>query len=114
VGRLEAGVCRRSERSQADRSASHIDVRSASVLRARWAVRRDWPDGLHEYIQLCDTETEVLMQLECDCNYWRRGPLRPRLSVVRISVHDFELHGRYRRECTAPDCPQASTPEVAV
>jgi hypothetical protein len=76
-------------------------------------VRRDWPDGLHEFIQLCDTKVDVLMQLERDRRFCLGGPLRPRLSVVRISVHDFKLHARHRRDCAAPDCPQASAPVVA-
>lgn len=74
---------------------------------ASWAVRRDWSDGAHEFIRRRDTEIAALGELERDQKYWRRNPLRPQLSVVTISASDFELHGRHRRSCKAPDCPRA-------
>jgi hypothetical protein len=42
-----------------------------------------------------------------DVRYWRRGPIRPRHSVVAISVRDFELHLR-RDPCRSPDCPHSA------
>jgi hypothetical protein len=98
--------------------ASSVNARSTGKsAQVRWAVRRDWPDGTHEFIRARDNETDALRQMESDHEFWRRGPMRPPLSVVRISVHDFELHGRRRRDCKAPDCPQqdsaATTPGVA-
>lgn len=71
---------------------------------ARFAVRRDWPDGGHEFIRARTTEADAARQLVHDRDFWRRGPVRPRLSVVLISAHDFDLHGRHRRMCKAPDC----------
>jgi hypothetical protein len=72
---------------------------------ALWAVRRDWPTGDHEFVDLCDGPTAAGRALESDRAFWRWGPMRPALSVVRISAHDFALHGRARRGCRAPDCP---------
>lgn len=70
----------------------------------RFAVRRDWPDGGHEFIRARITEADAERQLVHDRDFWRRGPVRPRLSLVLISAHDFDLHGRHRRMCKAPDC----------
>jgi hypothetical protein len=73
-----------------------------------WAIRRDWPvDGTHEFVRLGDDLAEVLRQAVRDSAYWQRGPVRPRVAVVRISHHEFWLHARARRDCRAPDCPVA-------
>ena len=75
---------------------------SASVV---WAVRRDWPTGDHEFVDARASAARAARALAADRAYWRRGPLRPRLSMVRISGHDFDLHATARRGCRAPDCP---------
>ena len=72
----------------------------------RWAVRRDWPDGVHEFIRDRDSEASARRQADRDRAYWCRAPMRPLLSVVRISARDFALHGRHRRGCASPDCPR--------
>lgn len=70
-----------------------------------WAVRRDWPDGGHEYVRFSLTLAEVCSFMERDRVAWRRGPVRPRLwTAVELSGREFELH-RSRRLCRAPDCP---------
>jgi hypothetical protein len=70
-----------------------------------WAVRRDWPvDGTHEFICPSVDRRAATRQLAKDRTFWRFGPIRPRLSVVRLSAHEFALHGRARRLCRAPDC----------
>jgi hypothetical protein len=40
-----------------------------------------------------------------DAGFWRRGPMRPVVTLVAISQHEFWLHGRARWDCRAPDCP---------
>jgi hypothetical protein len=90
------------------------DARSVGSSTVRWAVRRDWPDGTHEFVRACDTEAGADRQLEKDRVFWRPGPMRPELSVVCVSAHDFALHGRHRRDCKAPDCPRAQLPAAGV
>jgi hypothetical protein len=73
-----------------------------------WAVRRDWPiDGTHEFICPRTGERAASRQLAKDRAFWRPGPIRPELSVVRMSAHEFALHCRARRDCRAPDCALA-------
>jgi hypothetical protein len=74
---------------------------------AEFAVRRDWPDGSHEFVRSRRDPARAARQLEGDRAYWRRGPLRPELSLVEISRHEFRLHARHRRDCRAPDCARA-------
>ncbi|MEV4620388.1 hypothetical protein AB0J74_16995 [Asanoa sp. NPDC049573] len=70
-----------------------------------FAVRLDWPAGDHEFG--CPRADEGAARRELDRVrwFWRRGPMRPRLRLVRISAHDFDLHAKARRGCKAPDCP---------
>ncbi|BCJ76528.1 hypothetical protein CS0771_60720 [Catellatospora sp. IY07-71] len=69
------------------------------------AVRRDWPDlYTHEFVAPRLTEQDAAQAARAELAYWWRSPLRPRLSVVRISANDFRIH-RHRRDCRAPDCP---------
>jgi hypothetical protein len=75
-----------------------------------WAVRRDWPSGDHEFVGARDCPVAVGRALRADRAYWRRGPIRPALSLVCISRHDFVLHARARQGCRAPDCPVAWDP----
>jgi hypothetical protein len=71
---------------------------------ASFAVRRQWPDGGHDYIALSATPGEAQRALERDRRYWRRGPVRPSdCRVVAISARDFDLH-RFRHGCRSPDC----------
>lgn len=78
--------------------------RRVEPWRAGLAVRRDWPDGTHEFVEFSLTAAVVERFLSTDRTYWRRSYYRPTLSVVSISRRDFELH-RLRRLCRAPDCP---------
>jgi hypothetical protein len=74
------------------------------------AVRRDWPDGGHEFVRFGVSPLEARWFIESDRRFWRPGPARPVHTVVEISFRDFELHRRCRRLCRAPDCPmQAAT-----
>ena len=81
-----------------------VYMSSAAVL----AVRRDWPDGTHEFIRPRRDAAHAARELERDRGFWRRGPVRPELSIVEISRHEFRLHGRHRQNCRAPDCVRAS------
>jgi hypothetical protein len=81
------------------------DTRDVGGFSALWAVRRDWPGGEHEFVTARPTARGVARALAADRAYWRRGPLRPALSVVRISRHEFDLHATAREGCRAPDCP---------
>jgi hypothetical protein len=70
-----------------------------------FAIRRQWPDGSHDFIRFGRTPGEAQRGIDPDQRYWRRGPVRPiDYRVVAISSHDFMLH-RYRRGCRSPDCP---------
>lgn len=72
-----------------------------------YAVRREWPDGTHDFIELSLTVLGAQAGARQDHEYWRRGPVRPRSwSVVVISARDFDLHVG-RRLCRAPDCADA-------
>jgi hypothetical protein len=73
-----------------------------------WTVRRDWPTGDHEFVGARASRAAAVRVLESDRCYWRRGPMRPSLSVTLISQHDFVLHDRARQGCRAPDCPTAA------
>jgi hypothetical protein len=84
-------------------------LRNASAVRSSadtlWAVRLDWPAGDHEFGCSRTDETAAGRELERVRSFWRRGPMRPRLRLARISAHDFDLHAKARRGCKAPDCP---------
>ncbi|MEV0717952.1 hypothetical protein [Asanoa sp. NPDC050611] len=70
-----------------------------------WAVRLDWPGGDHEFGCPRGDEASARRELDRVRSFWSRGPMRPRLRLVRISAHDFDLHANARRGCKAPDCP---------
>ena len=80
----------------------------SETWRAGFAVRRDWPDGGHEFVRFVPTEGEAARFIDADHTYWRRGPWRPGHAIVVISQRDFDLH-RARPGCRAPDCPTASS-----
>jgi hypothetical protein len=74
---------------------------------AVWAVRWDWPDGVHEFIGPArDTAAAVALRQE-QIGKWRRIAYRPRLSIATISSNDFWLHAYHRPGCKSPDCPVA-------
>jgi hypothetical protein len=80
-----------------------------SSSRVVWAVRRDWPiDGTHEFVCPRPDRRPAMRQLSRDRAFWRAGPIRPQLSVVRMSAHEFALHAKARRTCRAPDCAVAN------
>jgi hypothetical protein len=81
--------------------------RTATSSATVYAVRRDWPDGTHEFHSRRGTEAAAARAAERDQAYWRPGPMRPRLSLVTIGKYDFELHARHRLDCKAPDGPSA-------
>ena len=72
------------------------------------AVRRDWPDGTHEFVGPDEDAPHSARRLEREQRIWRWCPWRPRLSVVRLSLRDFDLHAIGRRHCMAPDCAVTS------
>jgi hypothetical protein len=70
-----------------------------------FAVRRDWPDGTHEFVRFRRTAERLGRFIERDRAFWQRGPLRPRRwATVAISRHEFDLHADHRQGCQAPDC----------
>jgi hypothetical protein len=71
------------------------------------AVRRDWPDGTHEFIGPVSDLPAAAELRQREFAKWGRIPYRPLLSVVRINLHDFWLHAQDRPDCTAPNCPAA-------
>jgi hypothetical protein len=77
-----------------------------------WAIRRDWATGCHEFVLFRNSRETVENNLVAERDFWRRGPLRPTLSVVEISGRDFDLHSRARHLCKAPDCPLPATVAV--
>jgi hypothetical protein len=91
---------------------SAVELRPSSSSRwlAVYAVRRDWPDGSHEFVGARDSKADAQRFVERDRQYWLPGPLRPEWSVVEISVRDFDLHAK-RYGCRAPDCPIGASSE---
>jgi hypothetical protein len=86
-------------------SVNRLAARRPLPWEAGLAVRRDWPDGTHEFIGFRADGSPVDQTVERDRWYWRRGPWRPLgWAVVVISLRDFELHA-VRYDCRSPDCP---------
>lgn len=79
-------------------------VRGGESWRAGWSVRRDWPDGSHEFVGFYLGAGRAGWAAVADARFWRRSHVRPVCSAVVISGRDFMLHRR-RLECRAPDCP---------
>jgi hypothetical protein len=70
-----------------------------------FAVRRRWPDGSHDYIELVMTPGAAQSAIEPNRRYWQKGPWRPtEYRVVAISRNDYDLH-YHRGRCQSPDCP---------
>jgi hypothetical protein len=72
-----------------------------------YAVRRDWPDGAHDFFGFRPTFDPAEEEASRSRRFWRPGPIRPVHSVVTISRRDFDLHAKARRNCCAQDCPAA-------
>jgi hypothetical protein len=86
-----------------------LGCRQQEAWRSGYAVRRDWPDGAHEFVAFRASSRAAARFIGGDREFWRRGPVRPLFwSTVVISRRDFDLHA-HRRECRAPDCPTANT-----
>ena len=81
---------------------------NADSARVRWTVRRDWPDGTHEFVGLESDQAAAAALWARMVVKLRRLPFRPHQSVVPISKRDFWLHGHHRPACKAPDCPTAA------
>lgn len=87
--------------------APRTEVRSEPPYGGGYAVRRDWPDGSHDFYCFAVDTNEPTRKIVRDEQYWKRGPMRPtRWMVVDISINDFDLH-RGRHLCKAPDCPNS-------
>ena len=83
--------------------------------RAGWALRRDWPDGGHDFFGFDWDGSGLLQRAARDGRFWARGPVRPvSYTTVRISWRDFFQHGRDRALCCAPDCPVPDPAAVAL
>jgi hypothetical protein len=76
-----------------------------------WAVRRDWRDGAHELICPRRDAHRARKALESDAQFWRRGPVRPRLSVVRLTLAEFRSHPDW---CRSSACPTEVCADVTV
>ncbi|GAA4264110.1 hypothetical protein GCM10022255_114730 [Dactylosporangium darangshiense] len=64
-----------------------------------FAVRRDWPDGTHEFFGLTGSLRRVLRRLGRDKRSWRQGPVRPTSRiVVWLSATTFQRHQRGCRD----------------
>jgi hypothetical protein len=103
----------RSSQLPSTRGASMLRTQRSAARERLWqpgfAVRRDWPDGVHEFVGFRLTEGETALFLVGDYEYWRKGPMRPVHSLVVIGGRDFELH-HGRRDCRSPDCPVTELP----
>ena len=86
------------------RISTRSTARSAQL---RWAAHRDWPDGTYALTRTRNTEADAVRRIQND--HKCLGPVCLRLLVVCITAHDFELRGRHRRYCKAPDWPQEGT-----
>jgi hypothetical protein len=72
-------------------------------------VRRDWPDGGHDFFGFGTTWALAERLIGRDRWFWRLGPIRPAsYALVLMSRRDFDLHHRSRRLCRAPDCPTSA------
>jgi hypothetical protein len=72
-----------------------------------WVVRRDWPaDGAHEFLSPRVDRTSAERALRADVNYWRRSPIRPSVSLARMTLAEYRLHGRAWKNCRSTLCPE--------
>jgi hypothetical protein len=77
---------------------------AVTALDSVWAVRRDWRDGTHEYICPRRVEGRARRALADDAAFWRRGPVRPTLSLVWLPLAEFRAHVR-GHACRSKTCP---------
>ncbi len=71
----------------------------------RYAVRRDWPDGRHDYFRLSLLPGDAQKGVDTDREYWRKGPMRPtEYRVVAMTAAVFEAH-RSTDPCKSTNCP---------
>jgi hypothetical protein len=78
-----------------------------------WAVRRDWRDGTHEFIRPRRAEERARRALAGDAAFWRRGPVRPRLSLVQLPLAEFRAHAG-GHACRSTTCPVQPASAAAV
>lgn len=72
---------------------------------ARYAVRRNWPDGTHDYFRLSNSPGDAQKGVEGDRTYWSRHPIRPtEHRVIAITAGTFDAH-RSADACKSADCP---------
>jgi len=70
-----------------------------------YAVRRHWPDGSHDYVELCGSLRAAQLAARRDELATRPAPYRPAdHRVVLISRAEFDAHRR-RHGCRSTDCP---------
>jgi hypothetical protein len=74
----------------------------AGPLDRIWSVRRDWPDGTHELLTPRRGVDAARRALAADGRFWRRGPVRPRLTIVSMTLAEFRSHATW---CRSPACP---------
>lgn len=81
------------------------DPTPAAPAPVKYAVRREWPDGGHDYFRLSNTPGAAQNAIQGDVDFWRRGPIRPASHrVVAMTEAAFEQH-RATDRCKSADCP---------
>jgi hypothetical protein len=65
-------------------------------------VRRDWPDGRHDFVGFTMSPVDAVLFVARDRFRWRRTRFRPVHSVVGIGLRDLSRH---RGLCGRNDCP---------
>lgn len=77
-----------------------------------YAIRREWPDGHHEYIGPQTDLTKAKKQIVRDEAFWRHptndGNRPSGHQVVLINEQDFWAHTKISH-CSSPKCPVAIT-----
>ncbi|MFC7527558.1 hypothetical protein [Actinoplanes sp. GCM10030250] len=101
---------RSGRRALTEPSPASADIVGATYAGTVYAVRRDWPDGTHEFVGPGTTMTDAADLWNSQHNRWRRSSWRPHLCVVLISGRNFWLHAHHRNDCRAPDCPTTGAP----
>ena len=78
-----------------------------------FSMRVEWPRGEHDFVGFDSTAAAAERRVAGYYKYWATAPYRPTsITIVAISRHDRELHGR-RRRCCAPDCPDGTEQRLA-
>jgi len=90
-------------RSAAATAAAPLIVVSGETI--GYAVRRHWPDGSHDYVELSPSLRAAQLAARRDEVGLRTAPFRPvDYRVVAIARAEFDRHRR-RHGCRAPECP---------